>query len=245
MRVASRKTLLGELALAAVAAAVCASGARAAEPVPSNLDLMARLTSEVASELYGKFAPTVANRTVEVRPLGNSEDYLFVGNIFTTRLSEVGVRITRSARPMAAPHSGNPALDSLQTTVPDVMESPAAPPAGDLVLQFQNVAFKVAYPDAYRSHLIGGKKLKRTATVRVFATLTETATGQVVWTGESERSAADEFGTDDASRVEYGNYLFVQPEPPSSGWGKYVEPVFVTGIVVGLIYLFFSNQSGN
>ena len=28
-------------------------------------------------------------------------------------------------------------------------------------------------------------------------------------------------------------------------WGRFIEPVIVTGIVVGLVYLFFSNQDSN
>jgi hypothetical protein len=93
--------------------------------------------------------------------------------------------------------------------------------------------------------LVGGKKVKRRADVRVNATLSDAQTGQVLWVGEAARENADEFDMDDAARVEQGVYQFARPVVPGSGWGRLVEPVFVTGIIVGLIYLFFSNQSDN
>jgi hypothetical protein len=119
------------------------------------------------------------------------------------------------------------------------------PPPGALVLQFQNVVFEIAYPGMYRSHMIGGKKIKREAAVRVFASLSDRESGEVLWTGEAGRSENDEFDKGDVVAVETGTYSFLRPTLPSGGFGKYAEPVFVTGIVVGLIYLFFSNQSDN
>jgi hypothetical protein len=247
VRVASRNGLVGEVAgvavvCAAVAAIVCAVGVRAAESVASNLDLMTRLTADVATELYGKFGSSLGDRPVVVRPYGNSEDYVFVANVFTGELMRAGVRTLSDTGGAAPVKSGNAAFDSLQA---QNGAAPTPPPAGALLLKFQNTAFELSYPDAYRSHLVGGRKIRRSASVRVFATLTDADSGEVLWTGEAQRSQDDEFDKDDAARVENGTYAFVHPTVPSGGWGKYVEPVFVTGIVVGLIYLFFANQSDN
>jgi hypothetical protein len=130
--------------------------------------------------------------------------------------------------------------------VTGAVDSAAQRPSSDnVVLTFQNVAFAIAYADVYRSHLVGGKRVKRRADVRVHATVTDAASGQVLWVGEAARESADEFDYDDSARVEQGTYQFARPVLPGSGWGKYAEPVFVTGIIVGLIYLFFSNQSDN
>jgi len=246
VRSGSRNTLLGETGFwagccAAVAITVSAVGVRAAETVSSNLDLMTSLTADVVAELYQKFGPSLDGRSLELKPFAGSEDYVFVGNVLTTELTRSGVQVVRSGA--EAPVTRSAALDSL--AAPGPAGDPFDVAKGGLVLQFQNVAFEVAYPDVYRSHLVGGKKVRRTASVRVFATLTDAANGRVLWTGEAERSRADEFDRDDAARIEYGTYAFVRPAEPSGGWGRYVEPVFVTGIVVGLIYLFFSNQSGN
>jgi hypothetical protein len=212
---------------------------QAAEAVASNLDLMTRLTAEVAGDLHGRFGAPAGDRPLVITPFASTEEYVFVTNVFTSELTRAGVR---TLLPGAAPRTaGNAAPDSL---APGTGPS-AAPAAGALVLTVQNVAFGLSYPDVYRSHVVGGKKVRREATVRVLATLSDPSTGEVLWTGEAERSHADQFDRDDAARVETGTYAFLRPEMPSSGWTRYAEPVFVTAIIVGLIYLFFSNQSDN
>jgi hypothetical protein len=171
-------------------------------------------------------------RTV-LQAFGSGEDYVFVGNVFMDVLTRHEVKTIAAAPPSA---SAAP-----ETTV--VAEGMGA--AGDLVLTYQNVAFAIAYPDVYRSHLVGGKRVKRRADIRVHATVTDAKSGEVLWVGEASRESSDEFDFDDAARVEQGVYQFARPVIPGGGWGKYAEPVFVTGIIVGLIYLFFSNQSDN
>ena len=208
---------------AIVAVLTTAVGVRAAEEAATNLDLMGRLTAEVVNELRGKFAPSVGARSVQLKPAGTTEDYVFVGNVFTTELNRAGFTT----------------VEAPATAVP------GDPDADGLLLEFQNVVFSVKYVDTSRSHLVGGKRVEREAGVRVLATLSEAASGKVVWVGEAAREATDEFDYSEATRVEAGTYVFTHPVMPSGGWGKYAEPVFVTGIIVGLIYLFFSNQSDN
>ncbi|HKW15210.1 MAG TPA: hypothetical protein VJS69_12050 [Candidatus Krumholzibacteria bacterium] len=116
---------------------------------------------------------------------------------------------------------------------------------GTYVLTYQNVVFAVKYVDSHRSFVVGGKRVARHAAVRMMTTLTDPADGRVVWVGEAVRESDDEIDYGKAMQIEQGSYAFNKPIVPSAGWGKYVEPVFVTGIIVGLIYLFFSNQSNN
>jgi len=239
------------------------------EPPPSNLDLLTIMTTEIVEELYGKFAPQAAQRAIELRPFGAGEDYVFVQNVFANVLTARGVTtisLAAPTRPMPATAGartpgggtsgnagGNPYgaestgvvnLDGgAQDSMTQAPTTPAPANPGNLVLTFQNVAFGISYPDVYRSHLVGGKHVKRTAGVRVHATLTDGGSGRVLWVGEAARERADEFEFGDSARVEQGLYQFSRPVLPGSSWGKIAEPVFVTGIIVGLIYLFFSNQS--
>lgn len=118
----------------------------------------------------------------------------------------------------------------------------AAPEGPVLTLQYQNIVFDLQYLDSHRSYMVGGKRVDRRASVRIITTLTD-ETGRVLWVGEAARDHEDEIDYGDAARLEQGTYQFNRPVVPESGWGKIVEPVFVTGIIVGLIYLFFSNQS--
>jgi len=256
---------------AIVTLAVPAARLRAAdEPPPSNLDLLTIMTTEIAVELHGKFGPQVAERPLELRPFGSGEDYVFVQNVFANVLTSRGVTtiaLAAPARPLTNPATGGATGSTQQNTggsanphgaastgvsnagggAQDSMtQAPVTQSSDDpnrLVLTFQNIAFGIAYPDVYRSHLVGGKHVKRRADVRVHATLTDGQSGQVLWVGEAARERQDEFDFDDSARVEQGLYQFSRPVLPGGGWGKLAEPVFVTGIVVGLIYLFFSNQS--
>jgi hypothetical protein len=160
---------------------------------------------------------------VRLQPFGNTEEYSFIGGVFTSVLAEKGV--TTYLRATAG-------ADSSTT-------------ASTLELQFQALEFGVNYSKVFRSHLIGGKLVRRRADVRVSATLVDPRTGAVVGVDEASRDVSDQFPAGDLGRVEEGTFQFLRPAMPSSGWGRVVEPVFVSGIVVGLIYLFFSNQSDN
>ena len=42
--------------------------------------------------------------------------------------------------------------------------------------------------------------------------------------------------------LEGNSYPFTQPALESRGLGAYVEPVLVLSIVLGLVYLFYTNQ---
>jgi hypothetical protein len=233
-------------AMTALTLAAASVPVHAAENAPSNLDLLGRMTTEIAQELYGKFGPVLGARSVQLRPFGAGEDYTFVGNIFTNVLTTHDVTtISASGASPMSPTQSSPSTSMSMTDSTATSTVSSNPTSGACVLTYQTIAFGVSYPDVYRSHLVGGKKVKRRADVRVHATLSDAQTGKVLWVGEAVRENADEFDMDDAARVEQGVYQFARPVVPGSGWGKLVEPVFVTGIIVGLIYLFFSNQSDN
>jgi hypothetical protein len=202
-----------------------ATAVRAQDKAPSNLDLMSRLSNQVVEDILGKFLADAAGKRLQVKPGSNTEEYTFVGDVFIRRLEESGIeavlRTTQTAASMAAQ--------------PDTGEKP-------YVLDFKVPIFRLSYPEVYRDHVFGGKRVRREVSIRVTAKLLSD-TGDVVWIGESSADHADQFSHGDRNRVQEGSYLFTKPEMPSSSWGKIVEPVFVSAIVVGMIYLFFSNQS--
>ncbi len=245
---------------------VCSTIAVAADaPAPTNIDVLTRMTQEIAEELYAKFVSEVGTQTVELRAFGATEDYTLVGTVFTSVLMSHGVSTVAVMNPAAprpnsgtntTPATGNPhgaastGVDPSTVTgntgvsTPSTSVSPMGTD-GRLLLTFQNVSFGISYPDVYRSHMIGGKRVKRRADVRIVATLTQGGSGEVLWVGEGSREHEDEFDFGDSARVEQGLYAFSRPVLPEGGWGRYAEPIFVTGIIVGLVYLFFSNQSDN
>jgi hypothetical protein len=205
------------LALALVGALCLAPlPAGAEEPPPSNLDLMTNLTTEVANELFAEFPDSLAKRPVVLKGFTVNEHYQFLNSVLTRLLTGRGITVY----PNAAPTDGTRTV----------------------TFQYQAIEFDLAYTKVYRSWLIGGKKVLREADVTLLGTLFADG-GSVAWTGQAQRDHDDEFRHSDLDDIEEGNYQFLHPELPGGGWGKYAEPVLVTGIVVGLIYLFFSNQS--
>lgn len=196
---------------------VALAGVASASDAPSNLDLMTRLSGGVMEELVDNFRAEIATRGVKLKPHTNNETYQFLTNIVTSVLTAQGVK---TYQPSNAQVEGEPPL----------------------VLEFQTLEFSIGYTDIYRSYLIGGKRVKRAADVTILSKLVDPADDSVVWIGEASRDHSDQFSWGELDEVEAGTFTFTKPERKGSGWGKIVEPVFVSGIIVGLIYLFFSNQ---
>jgi hypothetical protein len=194
-----------------------ASQVRADEPPPTNLDLMTRLGSEVAEEIIGKIQGDVRGVRLQIVPNGNGEEYQLLEDIFAEMLEGKGIEAVQV-------RIGQAPGDSL------------------FAFDYKVPVFRLSYPKVFRAHLIGGKKVKRDANLRVKAKLLS-GQGDVLWIGESSAEYSDQFSHGDLDRVQEGAYAFVKPEMPGSGWGNVVEPVFVSAIIVGMIYLFFSNQS--
>ncbi|MEJ2722025.1 MAG: hypothetical protein P8181_12940, partial [bacterium] len=121
----------------------------------------------------------------------------------------------------------------------------SAIPNNKLWLEFEVLDFDLRYPKIYRKYLIGGKVVKRRADVRLLAKLVDSGDGLVLWQGEASKTYEDQFPYSQISEVEAGLHEFSKPPREGRSWGKVVEPIAVSAIVVGLIYLFFSNQSGD
>lgn len=203
--------------------AMGASIARGAdEGVPSNFDLLTRLSTTVAEDIIESIESDLAGRGVRLRPLANTEQYKLLENVFTKLLASKDVRIFKQQQAQAG--------------------APAEPDA-PLVLEYETLEFELEYSKVYRSHLIGGKRVKRRANVKVLAKLVSTGSDEVEWIGEAASRHSDQFSFGELGRIEAGTYQIARPAIPATGWGKLVEPVFVSGIIVGMIYLFFSNQS--
>ncbi len=191
-------------------------------PVVSNLELMGKLVSEAAGELVGSVPADLQWGHVVLAPFARDEQYQFTDNVFARVLTAAGHRVYESASKASGDADG-----------------------GTLRLEYQALSFGLSYPKIYRPYLIGGKRVKRKAEVRVLAKLIDPADGSVLWIGETSRSHEDRFSYGELAEVEAGSFAFTKPPRSSAKWGKIIEPVVVTGIIVGLIYLFFSNQDNS
>ncbi|MFO7914900.1 MAG: hypothetical protein R6U43_04320 [Candidatus Krumholzibacteriales bacterium] len=113
----------------------------------------------------------------------------------------------------------------------------------DYILKYQIVNMTLSYPDIGRNWLIGEKEVERLAEISLFVQLVDGETGDTVWIGEAEKKFNDVIPHSLLDRVEDQQYAFTRPERDEWTWTSFIEPVVVTGIVTGLVYLFFSNQS--
>ena len=126
-----------------------------------------------------------------------------------------------------------------KTAADDKAERPA------FSFSYQIIRFALTYPAIGRSHWIGAKEVDRLAEVGVFAKLIELERGEIVWVGDTQKKYDDTIAYSILARVEDPQLEFTRPQRNEIRVSRVVEPVVVTGIVVGLVYLFFSNQSND
>jgi hypothetical protein len=197
------------------------------EAVVSNLELMTRLTSEAAEELIAGVPASADMGDVFLVPHQSTDQYEFTDHVIARVLTAAGHKV----------------YESTGATGRQTMQQPEGASGTVLQLEYQTLYFDLTYPKIYRPFLVGGKKVKRRAGVRLLAKLIDPTDNSVIWIGEAARSHDDQFPYGRLAEVEVGSFEFTKPARSSSSWGKVIEPVVVSGIIVGLIYLFFSNQS--
>lgn len=115
----------------------------------------------------------------------------------------------------------------------------------EYIFSYQIITYYVKYPDIGRSYWVGAKEVERLAEVAIFVKLLDSSTGEIVWVGEAQKKYEDRIAYSLLERVEDPDRDFTVPVRDEIKWSRFVEPVIVTGIVVGLVYLFFSNQDSN
>jgi hypothetical protein len=104
----------------------------------------------------------------------------------------------------------------------------------------------LTYPHSRRRAWLGERRVTREARARLFARVVDPAAASVVWADAAEAKQVDEVPVEKLADLEEKSPAeYMKATLPARRWNKVVEPVVVTGIVVGLIVLFFSNQETN
>lgn len=122
-----------------------------------------------------------------------------------------------------------------------------AQPAADLphpeyVLRYRVLHFAISYPKNYRTSPLGSRKVQRRVSVSLVASLLRGARENVVWVGDGSSERLDTVPAGKLSLLEGTDFPFTQPVLETRGLGRLVEPALVSGIVLGLVYLFYTNQ---
>jgi hypothetical protein len=156
----------------------------------------------------------------------------------------------------AAAVSAAAAAESTRTATPPgplgvvpPANSPAAAPAEprvpvDAELRLRVVDLGLKYTGSHRTRpFFGQKQVSRYAAASLHAELRDPAGDLVQWSGNGEAARIDEVPKDALPILEGQNYPFTAPALPPHSTGKILEPIVVTAVIVGLVFLFVSNRS--
>jgi hypothetical protein len=113
----------------------------------------------------------------------------------------------------------------------------------DYVLRYRVVLCELSYPEKHRTSPLGSQKVERRASVSLVAQLMQGARQDVVWVGKGNAQQVSMVPSGKLNYLAGTDFPFNPPPLEQKGMGGYVEPMLVTGIVAGLIYLFYANQN--
>jgi hypothetical protein len=144
-------------------------------------------------------------------------------------------------------HSGNPIIETALTRMVRQYDLSIAGPdlSSPLILEYTILDMQILYTGIDRSALLMGKDIKRSGNCVLFSRILDSETGIEIGNTQEEVIISDHFPYELKELVRSGGYSFTSPELNERDWTKSLEPVAVTGLLTGLIYLFFSNQSGD
>jgi hypothetical protein len=190
--------------------------AQGQERPPTNFEVVRDAARLAAEELVESLATTNLRAPVALQSVGQHDGSFLVESTLSSVLTQSGYVVRTRADSMGP------------------------------LLEFEVVDLGVAYTRVWRHAWLGDKKVERQARARVFARLVEQENSSIVWAQQGEGKVVDEVPHEElGSLEEQGGAEYLQATLPPRRWNKVVEPVVVTGIVVGLIVLFFSNQSAS
>jgi hypothetical protein len=111
----------------------------------------------------------------------------------------------------------------------------------DFELGFRVMEIDLEYPETGRRLGIWREWVAREVSLTVAATLTERASGRLLFSDRIVRSYQDRVPDDDLGAVETGPYGFTRSEVQESGWQGRLEQIVVLGTLAGLVAVYFAN----
>ena len=225
-------------------------GSAVRESYSTNLHLLAEATRSSVAELFlGFSAPEGA--TLLVEGAGDHEAGWFVENHLLSHLTQTGYHAYLKPGDLIGP--GLPATDAGDslTGAADSARPPLDQPAAEAdelphpeyVLRYRVVHFELSYPNQYRKSPLGARNVQRRVSVSIFAQLLKGEREDVIWVGNGDVERLDVVPASKLPLLEGQAFPFTRPNLETRGLGGLVEPALVSGIVAGLIYLFYTNQN--
>jgi hypothetical protein len=143
-------------------------------------------------------------------------------------------------------HSANPLVEIAfaQAGREAGLRVAAEPEACAQRLEFRLLELRIAYTGIDRSALGFKKEIERYGSCVLASRVLDAESGEELASTQQEVVLADRFPYDLESLLRSDSYAFTAPELKERDWSKAAEPIVVTALISGLIFLFFSNQSG-
>jgi hypothetical protein len=120
-------------------------------------------------------------------------------------------------------------------------EDVEAESAADYRLQYRVAGIDLAYPETGRRLGIWREWVARRLELTIIASLTESASGRVLFSDRIVRGYGDRVPDEDIETVETGPYDFVDADVKGSGWQNRLEEIVVLATRAGLVAVYFAN----
>jgi hypothetical protein len=190
--------------------------------ISTNFEILERISTEAVLEIISGMGPIGKDDIILLNKTKTAGTVDFVlENAFVREIRAAGLRVA-----IEAPKKDEPVVVS-----------------GNYRLSYQIVRLSVAYTDISRPWWLFSKRVERSAQADLFVQFIDLATGDIAWVGEIHKEYGDKIPYSKLKLVEEAQYDFTRPSRSEFKMARLLEPLVVGGIVVGLVYLFFSNQS--
>jgi hypothetical protein len=110
-------------------------------------------------------------------------------------------------------------------------------------LEIKVVEMGLRYTGTHRRRWLGSKVVERLAVATLSGRMSDVASGTIAWNGGGEVRVIDEVPEKQLRILEGDTYPFTAPQIPATNASRVVEPIVVSAIVVGLVFLFVANRS--
>jgi hypothetical protein len=110
------------------------------------------------------------------------------------------------------------------------------------LLSFRILGLQLSYPAQRRRGFLGPRQVKREAEMDFILRLQAPDERRVLWNRRIRGRIFDWISRAKLKSTKASPYPFLTSPLPSGGWARYGEPIVVTGLVAGLVYLLYSNR---
>jgi len=111
------------------------------------------------------------------------------------------------------------------------------------VLEYKIGELEIRYPRRWRGSLFGSAMVERSVRAVIFFRLIDKTDGRVIWADSGRASVTDVVSQKLLEDLEVAQEGGNKTESGAGGLGRVVEPIVVSGIVVGLVFLFYSSRT--